>query len=53
MSCKLAMQLFSNKVATTMKTCIMTQQLKSETALNAVEMIKHLNYLLDCLNSNT
>lgn len=33
MSCKLAMQLFSNKVTTTMKTCIMTQQLKSKPAL--------------------
>jgi len=53
MSCKLAMQLFSNKVATTMKTCIMTQQLKSKTAPNTVEMIKKLNDLLDCLNSNS
>lgn len=52
-SCKLAMQLFSNIVATTMKTCIMTQQLKSKTAPNTVEMIKQLNDLLDCLNSNS
>lgn len=36
-----------------MKTCIMTQQLKSKTAPNTVEMIKQLNDLLDCLNSNS
>lgn len=48
MSCKLALQLFSNKVATTMKTCIMTNQLKSKTCQN-----KQLNDLLDCLNSNS
>jgi len=53
MSCKLAMQIFSNKVATTMKTCIMTQQLKSKTAPKTVEMIQQLNDLLDCLNSNS
>lgn len=53
MSCKLAMQLFTNKVATTMKTCIKTQQLKSKTTPNTVEMIKQLNNLLDCLISNS
>jgi len=31
----------------------MTQQLKSKTAPNTVEMIKQLNDLLDCLNSNS
>lgn len=36
-----------------MKTCIMTQQLKSKTAPNTVEMLKKLNNLLDCLNSNS
>lgn len=53
MSCKLAMHLFSNKVATTMKICIVTQQLKSKTAPNTEEIIKQLNNLLDCLNRNS
>lgn len=52
-SCKLAMQLFSHKKATAMKTCIMTQQLKSKTPHNTVEMIERLNDLLNCLNSNS
>ncbi|KAL4085131.1 hypothetical protein QTP88_027423 [Uroleucon formosanum] len=53
MSCKLAMQLFSHRVATAMKTCIMTQQLQSRTASQTVEMITKFNNLLDCLNSNS
>jgi len=53
MSCKLAMQLFSHRVATAIKTCIMTQQLQSRTASQTVEMIKKFNNLLDCLNSNS
>lgn len=53
MSCKLAMQLFSHRVATTIKTCIMTQQLQSRTASQTAEMIKQFNNLLDCLNSNS
>lgn len=53
MSCKLAMQLFSNRVVTAMKTCIMTGQLKSQTAPQTVKMIKKLNDLMDCLNSNS
>lgn len=53
MSCKLAMQLFSHRVATAMQTCIMTGQLKSHTAPQTVKMIKNLNDLLDCLNSSS
>jgi len=53
MSCKLAMQLFSHRVATAMKTCIMTEQLQSRTAPQTAEMIKKFNNLLDCLNSNS
>jgi len=53
MSCKLAMQLYSHRVATAMKTCIMTQQLQSRTASQTAEMIKKFSNLLDCLNSNS
>ncbi|KAE9524036.1 hypothetical protein AGLY_015683 [Aphis glycines] len=50
MSCKLAMQLFSNSMAATIETCIMSKQLKSNTALNTLDMVKELNNLLDVLN---
>lgn len=50
MSCNLAMQLFSNSMAATIKTCIMSKQLKSNTALNTLDMVKEFN-LLDVLNS--
>jgi len=53
MSCKLAMQLFSNSMAATMESCIFTKQLKSKTAPHTMEMIKDLNNLLDVLNSNS
>lgn len=53
MSCKLAMQLFSNRVSTAIQTCILTGQLKSTTAPQTVKMIKKLNDLLDCLNSSS
>jgi len=53
MSCKLALQLFSNRVVTAMQTCIMTGQLDSQTAPQTVQMIKKLNDLLDCLNSSS
>jgi len=47
MSCKLAMQLFSNSMAAAMETCTMTKQLKSNTAVNTLDMVKELNNLLD------
>lgn len=53
MSCKLAMQLFSNSMAAAMETCIMSKQLQSNTALNTLDMIKELNHLLDVLNSKS
>jgi len=53
MSCKLAMQLFSNSMAAAMETCIMTEQLKSNTAVNTLDMVKELNNLLDVLNSKS
>ncbi|KAL4096889.1 hypothetical protein QTP88_021764 [Uroleucon formosanum] len=53
MSCKLVMQLFSNSIAAAMETCIMTKQLKSNTALNTLDMVKELNNLLDVLNSKS
>jgi DNA transposase THAP9 len=53
MSCKLAMQLFSNSMAASMQSCILTKQLQSKTAPHTVEMIKDFNNLLDILNSNS
>jgi len=52
MLCKLALHLFSNRVVTAMKTCIMAGQLDSQTAPQTVQMVKNLNDLLDCLNSS-
>jgi len=49
-SCKLAMQLFSNTIAATIKTCVYTGELISKTALHTAKMIKFLNDLLDFLN---
>lgn len=51
MSCKLAMQLYSNTMAATIKTCVYTGELKSKTAIQTANMIKYLNDLLDVLNS--
>jgi len=53
MSCKLAMQLFSNSMAASMETCMMTKQLQSKTAPQTLLLIKKLNNLLDVLNSTT
>lgn len=51
MSCKLALQLCSNSVAATIKTCVYTEELKSKTAFQTANMIKYLNDLFDILNS--
>lgn len=51
MSCKLAIQLFSNSVSSTIKTCISTGQLKSTTAKNTSEFIKLINNMFDSANS--
>lgn len=45
MSCKLAMQLFNNRVVTATKTCIMADQLKSQAASPTAKMIKKPNNL--------
>jgi len=52
MNCKLAFQIFSNSVAATIHTCIATGELKSNTAKDTAIFVKHMNDLLDTLNSN-
>jgi len=51
-NCKLAFQIFSNSVASTIHTCVTTGELKSYTAKDSAIFIKHMNDLLDTLNSN-
>ncbi|CAI6351142.1 unnamed protein product [Macrosiphum euphorbiae] len=53
MSCKLALQIFSKSMFATMRTCIMTQELKSPTAAHTAEFVKEINNLFDCLNSQS
>lgn len=53
MSCRLAMQLFSNTMSSAIKTSVYTGQLKSKTALHTATMIKYFNDLLDVLNSKS
>lgn len=53
MSCKLALQIFSKSMYATMRTCIMTQELKSPTAAHTAEFVKEINNLFDCLNSQS
>lgn len=52
MSCKLAMQLFSNTMSAVIKTCVYTGELKSKTGLQTANEIKYFNDLLDVLNSS-
>lgn len=51
MSYKLALQLFSNSMAATIKTCVYAGELKSKTALQTANMIRYLNDSFDVLNS--
>jgi len=51
MNCKLALQVFSNSVAAILKTCIATDQIKSNTAVATADFVQELNNLFDCLNS--
>jgi len=53
MSCKLALQIFSKSMYAIMRTCIMTQELKSPTAAHTAEFVKEINNLFDCLNSQS
>jgi len=43
MSCKLALQIFSNSVASAIKTCVHTKELKSQTALDTADFLLELN----------
>jgi len=52
-NCKLAFQIFSNSVAATIHTCVAIEELKSNTAKDTAIFVKHMNDLLDTLNSNS
>jgi len=51
MSCKIAIQTFSNSVSAAIKTCVATGQLDSTTALDTANFFSELNDLFDTLNS--
>lgn len=53
MSCKLALQIFSKSMYATMRTCIVTNELKSPTAAHTAEFVNEINNLFDCLNSQS
>lgn len=53
MRVKLAVQLFSHTMASTIRTCIETNGLKSKTAKNTADFVDFINKLFDCLNSKT
>lgn len=53
MKCKLALQIFSHSVSATIKTCVQTGQLKSNSATYTSEFEETLNNLFDCLNSKS
>lgn len=53
MNVKLAVQLLSNSMAYTIRTCITTNELKSNTASDTEDFIDFNNKLFDCLNSRT
>lgn len=51
MSCKIAIQTFSNSVSAAIKTCVATGKLDSTTALDRANFYSKLNNLFDSLNS--
>lgn len=53
MSVKLAVQIFSHTVAATIRSCISTKQLQSNSARNTAEFIEFINNLFDVLNSRS
>lgn len=53
MKCKLALQIFSHTLFSTMKSCIQTGQLKSKSAIHTADILETLNDLFDILNSKT
>lgn len=50
-SCKLAIQLLSNSVSATIKTCMATGELKTTTAINTAEFIDVVDKMFDSANS--
>lgn len=48
---KLAAQVFSHLLASTIRTCISTAELKSDTASDTADFIEIMDRLFDCLNS--
>ncbi|CAI6377798.1 unnamed protein product [Macrosiphum euphorbiae] len=51
MTCKLAIQLFSNSVSAAIKTCVSTGELISDTAINTSNFISVINDMFDAANS--
>lgn len=51
MTVKLATQIFSHSMASALRTCISTAELKSKTAFDTPDFIDFMNNLFDCLNS--
>ncbi|KAL4090756.1 hypothetical protein QTP88_025533 [Uroleucon formosanum] len=51
MSVKLAAQIFSHSMASALRTCISTAEIKSKTASDTADFINFMNNLFDCLNS--
>jgi len=51
MSCKLAIQILSRSVAASIKTCIATGELKTNTALDTANFIEKVNDMFDSANS--
>lgn len=50
---KLAAQVFSHTMLSTIRTCITTKELKTETANSTADFVEFINNLFDCLNSRT
>lgn len=53
MNVKLAAQLLSHSMSATIRTCIQTGQLQSNTSSNTADFIEFINHLFDCLNSRS
>ncbi|KAJ8913806.1 hypothetical protein NQ315_002712 [Exocentrus adspersus] len=53
MKCRLALQIFSNSVAATIRTCVETGELTSDTALNTADFIEYMNNIFDSMNSKS
>lgn len=51
MNVKLAVQVFSHSVASAIRTCISTGELKTESAASTADFVDIVNNLFDCLNS--